>query len=76
VTLAPETVGTVQAVAGVLAVAFLYPPLKNRETPGSRPFALFVAAIALWAFGVAAGNFSADSGVSRMAYAVVLVGVS
>jgi hypothetical protein len=45
---AASTVGLIQLAAGLIALAFLKPALSNWGSSGSKSFALFVVAIAVW----------------------------
>jgi signal transduction histidine kinase len=75
-TVDPQLVGLVQAVAGVASLGFLKPALDNRDTTGSRSYGLFMLGIALWSFALSVGNFTGDYRLSMLAYNLVVLGAA
>lgn len=73
--LAPELVGTIQAIPGLISLAFLKPALDNRDKPGAESFIVFVLAVAVWSLALGAGNFLGGYTGSLLAYRVVLLAV-
>jgi len=75
VTLDPQFVGTMQAVAGAVALLFLWIGYRNHDKSGSWNFIVFTLGVFLWAAGLAADNFTAGFELSFLAYRTALLGV-
>jgi len=74
VALDPQFVGTMQAVAGAVALLFLWIGYKNYDKSGSWNFIVFMLGVFLWATGLAAENFAAGFELSFLAYRTALLG--
>ncbi|WP_121823604.1 histidine kinase N-terminal 7TM domain-containing protein [Halostella salina] len=71
----PYFVGTIQAVAGAVALLFVWIGYRNRDKSGSWSFVVFTLGVFLWATGLAGDNFTAGFGPSFLAYRTALLGV-
>lgn len=71
----PQVVAAIQLVAGLISLLFLVRTVPNLDKPGADSFAVLVVAIALWAFGLTAGNLTGDYTASLIAYRFVLLAV-
>ncbi|WP_049926258.1 histidine kinase N-terminal 7TM domain-containing protein [Natronomonas moolapensis] len=69
-----QTVGGLQLVAGVLALALLKPAVNNIDTPGSKGYALLTVGTALWMVSLAWANFVTNYTLVTFGYHLLVLG--
>ena len=70
----PQLVGGVQILSGVVALILLKPAIDNRDTPGSRGYAIFTVGAGLWMFGLAVPKFTMDYTLTVSGFHVQMLG--
>jgi signal transduction histidine kinase len=72
--LSSQLVGSVQLLAGLVALLFLKPGVDNADAPGSTGYAVFTVGTALWMFGLGVPKFIVDYTFVVSSYHVQILG--
>ncbi|MFC7072757.1 histidine kinase N-terminal 7TM domain-containing protein [Halovenus rubra] len=70
----PQLVGSVQILAGMVALILLKPAVDNFDKPGSRGYAVFTAGVGLWMFGLAIPKFTMEYRVTVSGFHFLILG--
>lgn len=72
--LSPQLVGSVQLLAGIIALLLLKPAVDNLGNPGSRGYAVFTIGVGLWMFGLAIPKFTVQYSLTVSGFHLLILG--